>query len=140
MKVTSSSMARRTACLARSRSGGAPQMPGPVIRIAPNPSRFTVRSPPTSILPAAAAVGLALMTAPSLASLRSPPGGLATSSMRLVLANARSAAPQLPAFLGDQAAPHSVRADAGRVAERKLQAVCPHRARGADRDGPGGLF
>ena len=59
--------ARRSASLARSRSGGSPQIPGPVIRIAPKPSRFTVRSPPTSILPAAAAVGLPFMTAPSAA-------------------------------------------------------------------------
>ena len=34
-------------------------MPRPVIRMAPNPSRFTVRSPPTSMVPAAAAVGCA---------------------------------------------------------------------------------
>src|ERR1700730_17628804 len=32
-------------------------MPGPVIRMAPNPIRLTVRSPPTSMVPAAAAVG-----------------------------------------------------------------------------------
>src|SRR6266852_6082534 len=34
-------------------------MPGPVIRMAPNPRRLTVRSPPTSMVPAAAAVGCA---------------------------------------------------------------------------------
>src|SRR5215469_9680824 len=34
-------------------------MPRPVIRMAPNPSRFTVRSPPTSMVPAAAAAGCA---------------------------------------------------------------------------------
>ena len=45
--------------MARSRLGGSPQMPAPVIRMAPNPSRFTVRSPPTSMVPAAAAVGCA---------------------------------------------------------------------------------
>src|SRR5258708_39590500 len=66
MKVTSSSPARRSAALARSQSGGSPQIPGPVIRIAPNPTRFTVRSPPTSILPAASAVGLPLIDAPSV--------------------------------------------------------------------------
>src|SRR6266852_5523998 len=34
-------------------------MPGPVNRMAPNPRRLTVRSPPTSMVPAAAAVGCA---------------------------------------------------------------------------------
>src|SRR5260370_38799465 len=34
-------------------------MPRPVIRMAPNPRRLTVRSPPTSMVPAAAAVGCA---------------------------------------------------------------------------------
>ena len=56
MNVTSSSTARRSAALAISRSAGSPQMPGPVIRIAPKPSRLTVRSPPTSMVPAFAAV------------------------------------------------------------------------------------
>jgi hypothetical protein len=37
------------------------QTPGPVIRIAPYPSRAAVRSPPTSIMPAAAAVTVAFM-------------------------------------------------------------------------------
>src|SRR5579871_802353 len=73
MKLTPSSTARRSAALARSRSGGGPQTPGPVIRIAPKPSRFTVRSPPTSILPAAAAVGLPFMAAPSLTAAQSSP-------------------------------------------------------------------
>src|ERR1700734_905797 len=67
MKLTSSATARRSASLARSRSGGSPQTPGPVIRIAPKPSRFTVRSPPTPILPAAAAVGIPFIDAPFLA-------------------------------------------------------------------------
>src|SRR5690242_15689160 len=72
MNVTSSATARRSASLALSRSGGSPQTPGPVIRIAPNPSRFTVRSPPTSIFPAAAAVSLAFMSAPSWTSACRP--------------------------------------------------------------------
>src|SRR5439155_13702643 len=40
---------------ASSRSGGSPQMPAPVMRIAPKPMRRTVRSPPTSMVPEAAA-------------------------------------------------------------------------------------
>src|SRR6185312_2506721 len=59
MKLTPSSTTRRSVAMARSRLGGSPQMPGPVIRMAPNPSRLTVRSPPTSMVPAAAAVGCA---------------------------------------------------------------------------------
>src|SRR6059058_5988554 len=46
MKLTPSSTARRKTFFAFSRSGGHPQIPSPVRRIAPNPSRFTVRSPP----------------------------------------------------------------------------------------------
>src|SRR5712691_9329074 len=60
MKLTPSSTTRRSVAMAWSRLGGSPQMPGPVIRMAPNPRRLTVRSPPTSIVPAAAAVGCAL--------------------------------------------------------------------------------
>src|ERR1039457_7367547 len=41
MKLTSSSTARRRAALARSRSGGSPQMPGPVMRA-------LLRVPPSS--------------------------------------------------------------------------------------------
>ncbi len=56
MKLTPSSTARRSTACASSRSGGSPQIPRPVIRIAPNPRRLTVRSPPMSIVPASAAV------------------------------------------------------------------------------------
>ena len=55
MKFTPSSTARRRTAIASSRSAGGPQIPGPVIRIAPKPSRLTVRSPPTSMVPAVAA-------------------------------------------------------------------------------------
>jgi hypothetical protein len=41
-----------------------PQMPWPVIRMAPKPSRLTVRSPPMPIVPAVVAVGCALMEDP----------------------------------------------------------------------------
>ncbi len=39
MKLTPSSMERRSTASASSRSSGSPQMPSPVIRIAPNPRR-----------------------------------------------------------------------------------------------------
>jgi len=52
-----SAMACRRAVRARSGSGGSRQIPGPVIRMAPNPSRFTTRSPPTATVPAAFALG-----------------------------------------------------------------------------------
>src|SRR5947208_13259874 len=46
MKFTPTSTARRKTFFAFSRSGGQPQIPSPVSRIAPNPSRLTNRSPP----------------------------------------------------------------------------------------------
>src|SRR6266542_3786276 len=46
MKLTPSSTARRKTFFAFSRSGGQPQIPSPVNRIAPKPSRLTKRSPP----------------------------------------------------------------------------------------------
>src|SRR5882724_7709270 len=46
MKLTPSSTARRKTFFAPSRSGGQPQIPSPVRRIAPKPSRLTKRSPP----------------------------------------------------------------------------------------------
>src|SRR6266702_134306 len=78
MKLTPSSTTRRSVAMAWSRLGGSPQMPGPVIRMAPNPMRLTVRSPPTSMVPAAAAVGCALTRYLLLvlpASLSCPPPG-----------------------------------------------------------------
>src|SRR6476646_232723 len=46
MRSTPSSTARRSTLRALPRSGGQPQMPSPVIRIAPKPSRLTEKSPP----------------------------------------------------------------------------------------------
>src|ERR1700736_4598066 len=46
MKFTSSSTARFRTRFASSTSLGSPQIPFPVSRIAPNPRRFTSRSPP----------------------------------------------------------------------------------------------
>ena len=47
MKSTPRSTARRSTLMASSRSAGGPQMPGPVMRIAPYPRRWMVRSPIT---------------------------------------------------------------------------------------------
>src|SRR5438128_9486370 len=59
MKLTPSSPARCKTFFAFSRSGGQPQIPSPVRRIAPKPSRLTKRSPPnknvSSLVLAAAA-------------------------------------------------------------------------------------
>src|SRR6059036_1002563 len=50
MKLTPSSTARRKTFFALSRSGGQPQIPSPVRRIAPKPRRLTNRSPPNKNL------------------------------------------------------------------------------------------
>ncbi|CAO5170296.1 exported hypothetical protein [Frankia sp. AiPs1] len=55
MKVTPRSTARRRTARACSGSAGGPQIPGPVIRIAPNPRRVTGRSPPSRNVPLPAA-------------------------------------------------------------------------------------
>src|SRR5215204_4298308 len=52
-----SSRVRLSTWRASSGSRGSPQMPSPVIRIAPKPMRFTSRSPPIENVPAAAASG-----------------------------------------------------------------------------------
>src|SRR5918999_3861817 len=56
MKSMPSSTARRRPARAPSRSGGSPQIPSPVMRIAPYPRRCTVRSPPRSSIPALTAL------------------------------------------------------------------------------------
>src|SRR4030081_1598467 len=55
MKLTPSSMARRRPAIAAPGSLGGPQIPSPVIRMAPKPSRLTVSSPPSETEPLAAA-------------------------------------------------------------------------------------
>src|SRR5215831_2299303 len=70
MRFTPSSIARRSTAWARGRSGGSPQMPFPVSRIAPKPIRRTTRSPPRVIEPAAAAgrlLGIAVSFRPESA-------------------------------------------------------------------------
>ena len=67
MKLTPSSTTRRSVALACPSSGGSPQMPLPVIRIAPKPIRRTTRSPPISMVPAAAApAGLVMGSLPNV--------------------------------------------------------------------------
>src|ERR1700712_2820766 len=51
MKFTPSSTARRSTRMHSSASAGGPQTPLPVMRMAPNPSRLTVRSPPMTKVP-----------------------------------------------------------------------------------------
>ena len=55
MKSTPSSTARRSTRIAMPRSAGSPQMPRPVIRIAPYPRRVTATVPPSENTPLAAA-------------------------------------------------------------------------------------
>src|SRR5690242_7131763 len=54
MKSTPIATTLRSRSMAAARSGGSPQTPAPVMRIAPNPRRLTVRSPPRVMVPAAA--------------------------------------------------------------------------------------
>src|SRR5437762_5686989 len=69
MKFTPSSTARRKTFFAFSRSGGQPQIPSPVKRIAPKPSRLTNRSPPNkNVSPLLLVLVLAAATI-----LRNPP-------------------------------------------------------------------
>src|SRR3954447_15477407 len=58
MKSTPSSGRRRSTAIAVSWSGGGPQMPLPVMRIAPKPRRWTSRSPPILKVPEAVAVAI----------------------------------------------------------------------------------
>src|SRR5215813_14128160 len=52
MKLTSNSTARRRTANAPALSLGGPQIPSPVIRIAPKPRRWTESSPPKDTSPA----------------------------------------------------------------------------------------
>src|ERR1700733_199144 len=55
IRFTPSSTARRSVASAAALSAGGPQIPVPVMRIAPYPNRLTVRSPPIVRVPEAAA-------------------------------------------------------------------------------------
>src|SRR6476469_6119474 len=74
IRFAPSSTARRRTLSAFSRSGGQPQIPSPVRRIAPNPSRLIGRSPPMLKLELsfadAAAKSVAALPAKALLRLR----------------------------------------------------------------------
>src|ERR671919_2867885 len=61
MKSTPSSTARRSTRTDSSWSAGGPQMPDPVIRMAPKPMRLTVSWSPIGIVPAAPAGAVSVM-------------------------------------------------------------------------------
>src|SRR5580692_4260917 len=69
MKLVPNCTARRRTANASFASRGSPQIPSPVMRIAPKPSRLTCRSPPISSVPAAAAGALGSTTVAAPAAL-----------------------------------------------------------------------
>src|SRR6202521_2417997 len=73
MKLMPSSSARRSTRLDSSRSAGSPQIPSPVMRIAPKPNRLTGRSPPMSMVPASAALMVVVRSAMTSSSNSRPP-------------------------------------------------------------------
>src|SRR5450432_4592959 len=62
MKLTSSSRARRSVCKTSGRFSGSPQTPRPVMRMAPKPSRLTVKLPILKTPPALAVILLLKVT------------------------------------------------------------------------------
>src|SRR5712672_672264 len=58
IKLTPSSTARQRTATAAKGSLGGPQIPSPVIRMAPKPRRLTVSSPPSERVPLETASGL----------------------------------------------------------------------------------
>src|SRR5262245_45045097 len=74
MKLIPSSTACATRRFAAARTGGSPHTFGPVTRIAPNPMRFTMRSPSRTV-PAAAAVPEPVMMSRCACSGPVPVGG-----------------------------------------------------------------
>src|SRR5690348_11638162 len=85
MKLTPSSTARRKTLSAFSRSGGQPQIPSPVRRIAPNPSRLTVRSPPMLKLELSLADAAAKNVAALPAKSDAPPASVARRNIRRLI-------------------------------------------------------
>src|SRR5713226_113279 len=81
MKLMPSSRTRRSTRLHSSRSAGSPQIPSPVMRIAPKPKRLTGRSPPMSMVPASAALMVVVVRSAMSSSWNSRPrcgkGGVA---------------------------------------------------------------
>src|SRR5215211_24168 len=95
IRLTPSSTARRSTAMAPSWSAGGPQIPGPVIRIAPNPSRRTVRSP-ILIVPADSSVS-AVVPSVTYSKLARQVEAVhaASSSASLSSSSARSFSPRL---------------------------------------------
>src|SRR5215467_10539797 len=84
MRSTPSSTVRRSSLIASTRSRGSPHIPGPVIRIAPNPSRVTAVRPPSKNTPLAAAVlPAAGLTFAIQATYRARPGDAINPAGRL---------------------------------------------------------
>src|SRR5216110_2778709 len=104
MKLTPNSTARRKTFFAFSRSGGQPQIPSPVNRIAPNPSRLTERSPPSRNVLLLLMLMLPLASGIAAISLGNPPvrtpAALAESAVKNVR-RVRSLSIEFPFLLYD---------------------------------------
>jgi hypothetical protein len=75
MSYTPRSTARRSVARASARSVGGPHTPGPVMRMAPNPSRWTARSPPRWKAPLNEAFGpMVYVNQPDRVPSAQPPG------------------------------------------------------------------
>src|ERR1700688_667886 len=102
IKFTPSSTARRNTLSALPRSGGQPQTPSPVMRIAPKPSRLTARSPPNFQTEFVARFGLVDEAAPKI--VADPPANSVAPLARLIPRNVRRVIPLSTRFrfaLGD---------------------------------------
>src|ERR1700694_4035603 len=91
IKFTPSSTARRRTLSALSRSGGQPQTPSPVMRIAPKPSRLTGRSPPNFQTEFVARLGVVDESAPKI--VAGPPAKSVAPLARLIPRNDRRVTP-----------------------------------------------
>src|SRR4029077_21244180 len=85
IKFAPSSTARRNTLSAFSRSGGQPQIPSPVSRIAPNPSRLTDKSPPILKLDLSLADAAAKSVAALPAKSDAPPASVARRNNRRLM-------------------------------------------------------
>src|SRR5207237_3577420 len=88
---TPSSTARRRTLSTLSRSGGQPQPPSPIIRIAPKPSRLTGRSPPNFQTELVARLGVVDEPAPKI--VADPPAKSVAPLARLIPRNVRRVTP-----------------------------------------------